>query len=1666
MKSQVAPPQVIEVVSEVVSKSASEVMSGAKSKVAGIVLSEFRGIMAPEVFACVRGKVEDEITDFVKGIKSRFAKADRNRYIFHHGKSEFVCSTPEELYVLMRKKLNPKYSFSIAINGKLLRQNCSFEDYGLRMLVVYRLEVTLHLLKAGSLPQSMDIDIHKTLQKYSHQSVEELITLIDERQNTIAKTFVVQAGSLSQVESALTLLKSLMGNNIPPFISKLIEDIVLLIIQLVRSRSKGDVLLSLLVFTKLRVEGPILSAEMFEKLVVKFGNLFSEFQVQSDEDDVTFTQRCFKEARWVLDQYDLVKDCKAVRKLRKLCLYILSLGLFEKLGITFKTFNYTRVEESILRKKYKPGVDFVYTLFDAAMFLCENGYQCMISGSLDPILHGSSAYQKWMEMATRLRVQSKFMSNPEPHGFDRHNFLCELRDCIDKGKSIVKYANDMDPVDKRLCSGMLNEMQLILANEITLRSAQKARKAPFVVLLHGASSIGKSTLENMLMFQYGKCFNKPIDSEYKYTRNYLDQYWPGYNSTQWFLVLDDMAWMRPSIATNGDLSVMELIMIANNVPYVPTQADLPDKGKTPLLVDAVVGTTNKKDLNAYHYFQTPFAAQRRLPFVIDVAVKKEFARFECMLDSSKTMPIDGEWPNYWNFVVSRVVPASTTEFDHQGKYEVLHEFDHIDDLLAWYATEANNHREIQEKVMNSLNEMKALDVCTKCYKLTTKCECLEVQADDDEIILYEDFHRVLGVTQERLPAPENADFGEMTWLNYMKCVMFGVFMRLYVSDLSLWFTRKAIYNTIFYQWLQKTVIGIDTDLNFLLYCSGRAGRAVENRFPRMREALSYAKIFSIVIGIGAVWKLHKVFFSKPNIEVNGSNISKDIGRAPEPRSDEKQNVWYKEYHSVSEFDVQPKSTSWASLENTAVISKVSTNCIKLGVHLDTGIRRICAFGLGGHVYVTNNHAFPKNQTYTVELTRGLKDQGVNSNMVIKISACDMCRFPDRDLVFFRIRNLPPVKDISGLLPKQSIRGTFEGTLIARDRDGLVQTKQVANIRKEFIAFCDAELGFNHNNQAWVGIPSSQCVVGDCGSVLLSKGGIGPIIMGIHFGTYDGKCCANFITIDDYNVALKKFGFVVQCGEPKLNTSTIVNNVGKLHFKSPIRYIEQGVANVYGSFDNAQRSGGTSKVAKTFIADHLISTGEYKIEFGAPVMKGWEPWRHALVEMVNPVVEIDNQILDACMEEYYNDVVSNLPEAELREIFVYDNFTAVNGAAGVAYVDSINRKSSMGFPWRKSKKHFLHAVPARDGLNEPVDFDAEIWERVDGIISGYEEGVRAMPVFTGSLKDEALKFSKIESKKTRVFAGAPIDWSLVVRKYLLGFVRVMQRNKFVFEAAPGTNAMSKEWTDIFRYVTKFGEDRIIAGDYGAYDKVMSPGIILAAYRVIYKICEKAGYSEKELRVLQGIAEDTAFPLMNMNGDLIEFYGSNPSGHPLTVIINCIAGSLYMRYCYAVLNPDGVSCKNFKKHVKLMTYGDDNIMGVSKDISWFNHTSIMNALASVNITYTMADKEAESIPFINIEEASFLKRSWRYDEESKLYMCPLEEKSISKMLTIGVATKEPPKKQALEIITAAISEYFFYGREKFENRRQFLISVAEKCKLLDYETENSFPSWEMLMRRFTS
>nr|WPR18017.1 MAG: structural polyprotein [Chemarfal virus 32] len=1459
------------------------------------------------------------------------------------------------------------------------------------------------------------------------------------------------------------------------YIIKLIENILTFIRLITKAQNASDYTFAVAVFAQCRANKSLttLLLEQWNKIMV--------LSLQDGDD----TNNLGK-LKDLLSKYESIKKLPIFTKLYRFLMYCIGTSIFEKMGVKFNTKRFFQIEEAAIKKEFCLGPDFIHCMLDTIVFISETGYQCMVTGSISPMFHHESTYDKWIADGEVLRIQAKYITNPEPHGFTVFDFLSRLDDTVDRGKTIVKFLGKGDS-GAMIVRRLLCDLENIRADCKTKRLAQQERKAPFAVLVHGGSSVAKSQFTKLLFYHYGKMFNLPIDDEYKYTRNAFDQYWTNFNSSQWCLQLDDIAYLHPNNSPGCDPSLTEMLQVINNVPYVPTQADLADKGKTPVRARFVIATSNTQTLNAETYFACPLAVQRRLPFVITIEPKKEFARDGGpMIDPAK-IPLshDGQYPDLWKITVKKVVPTLANKAKlHMGQtaeLEVIGIYENIYDFLKWFSKISRAAEGTQDQAMKCDRDMRTVRLCHHDIPLHVCDECSqELVLQSGELVVsdipYIDTPWVRRMN-EYFDCEDDDDsppgykytmdsiYKYIAQMNFFtKLVVLWYYSLLWIMNNFYW--GKALvaflYGRWYFFWIACRLLHIPEMRYICLHLIGyKAYRAV--RTPKaiifcasLAAAVTLIKASRYLIDFSSYFST-----DSPPSELQGA--AADRGSTPPAKGDKQENVWYKDKFECTPFDVTPSSLSRSGWSLDQAISHISTNCVAYTVRARLGEiikekygRALC---IGGHTYLFNNHCVPFD-VFELEIIFQYKKDGVTQNFTTLVTPIQLQRFPQQDLLLIQLPSIPPKKDIRNMFAKSTYEGRFDGTYLSRSHDGSLKTNIFKAPRLVHgYSYEDADRDVSILTNVWEGKVSTPTVDGDCGSILLVSTAMGPQILGIHaLGGLSSSSIAFSVTSEFIsNISTSIFSN----SSPTLQVGGYKKELVDLNLKSTVRYIEEGTAIVYGSLAGF-RQWPKSRVCKTLTSDIAVRDG-YTRNTGPPVMNSYVPWRRALLDMTRPVTHIDLTLLDHCVKQFSNDIITQLTQDDLDELIVYDLNTAINGRPGLAYVDKMPRNTSAGFPFTKSKKYFLEAIEPFGDYQHPVKVTPEIEKEMDHIITQYESNYVYCPVFVGSLKDEPTSFKKIQDGKTRVFCGAPLPWSLVVRMYLLSTIRVIQKNRFLFEAGPGTIAQSKEWDDIYNHITQFGTDRIVAGDYGKFDKRMPASVILAAFDIIKNILVHAGWDEKDLRVVSGIAEDTAFPTISFDGDLIRCYGTNPSGHPLTVIINGLANSLYVRYCYATNHPLR-TCSDFKENIALMTYGDDMIMGVNQECSWIDHTKMQKVLADIDIEFTMAEKTATSIPFINISEATFLRRSWRFEPELGLMVCPIEHASIEKMLTMCVRSKTISLElQALEVLDTACREYFWYGKAIFTLKRALFLGWIEELDLFPY-MERDLPAWEQLIGEF--
>ncbi|AMB17481.1 predicted replication-associated polyprotein [Delisea pulchra RNA virus] len=594
--------------------------------------------------------------------------------------------------------------------------------------------------------------------------------------------------------------------------------------------------------------------------------------------------------------------------------------------------------------------------------------------------------------------------------------------------------------------------------------------------------------------------------------------------------------------------------------------------------------------------------------------------------------------------------------------------------------------------------------------------------------------------------------------------------------------------------------------------------------------------------------------------------------------------------------------------------------------------------------------------------------------------------------------------------------------------------------------------------------------GMCGSVVTGRGP-SPFIVGLHlagnqengFG-YCGK-----LTQGKLQDALQKLdkipGVCRAVASSPLCTMQMGKEFGPLreaHQKACVRQLDDDAKFKFFGDHSLGRSHYSSVVITSVISDKVSKIMNLDKVHGPPQdMKNKKHWMRNMEMRTDTVWGFRNDVLKRAYVDYQNQIVRAVQPLLAKQVFKIGDDENACGVDGVVGINAVNFKTSMGFPLSKKKELYVQdSQRERDDISALRDVDQEVWDLVEEMESELLAGKRCNTIFRGSLKDEPTKIGK---DKVRVFQACSFAFSLLVRRYFLMLSKLVQENTESFECAVGLNCESPEWTQLMDYVLKYGKERVIAGDYKAFDSKMSPQVMLMSFKVLINLAQMSGnYDEDDLQVMRGIATEICYPICEYDGSLIEFWGSNPSGHPLTVIINGMTNSIYMRYAYFVIYPK--TKDPFAKVMALITYGDDNYGSVNRRYAQFTHTRIAEEFAKVGIEYTMADKEAQSQAYVHAEQTGFLKRKPIWDDDLGEYRAPVDENSIQKMLHCHMKSKVLTENEsAMEAIENAARAYFQYPREEHERRRVQLEQVIDECNLRHLRRE-PLPTYDERLQEY--
>lgn len=1339
--------------------------------------------------------------------------------------------------------------------------------------------------------------------------------------------------------------------------------------------------------------------------------------------------------------------------------------------------------------------------------LFTNFFQCVSTGKWSDFFHCESTYEKWYN--DNLEIERRFAERIIPN--DAHDLITRAELLLKQGREMIEVMRKIKGSKSELLA--VNSRYLrtyeLYSKFVGSVAATELRRTPFCLQISGKSKIGKTSFMKVCEIQYANLFGKDKNVE-SYVRQSADRFWDAFQSNQWSVIFDDVCAHNPSVVVGVDEFHKDILHICNNVPKMAECASLEDKGTKPILCDLIQVTTNIPDLHAGHYFYDTAALFRRLQYRVNLELRPEFVGSDGFLDPQK-IPHSDAFPDLWFITIEKAVTRTSPSCPDRemGCWEIMPENVRMNmwQFLNWYRLATQRHVDTQNQFLINMRKLKETCMCSSCglpmanHPSGVECEILTYQAGEDtELIPFAemqfpevnqafDWSQFIPDWSAWIPSRESIPLEFMLFtmkifnslLNKRKVLESAWIIRIYhaMTFLKSYFCAKIVFRMLA-QW--NMFLGLPCAILFWMVCHplsilnalGWANEAViyENLVTSVQlylamkvadtaESIRLAgrlafqsmggttKLLLIIgvltTGVVALMALLRSLFPAEETEqrtVYQGGLNLKPGREPE-------NVWRMHDYKCSALDIPRPSSSLKSGSEDEIVSYFHRFLVRVTFRWTTSdptkyrVTGGTGIFLGGQEILFPTHFMEKPEGgiefHSVSVFYAVRHNVVKHGMC-RATEHSVRQF-DQEMSILSFPAMPAQRAIETAIPgKEMLNYIGPGLRIGRDIEGVLHVDRLKVIRSVYVK----------NEPHWVAGEGDLAITdrGDCGSILLALTPSGPVLVGVHMWLAILPSRASLA----YNMCGRSFGDIISSSVPKLDNLGKVGELVPLHTKSPIQFLDDlDGMQVFGSFTGF-RTSTKSRVCETIGAPILKEKYGFVHTHGPPVMKGREvKFLHlqSFRKINASICEYEAELACAVFLDHV------LKYSEDWKVYMLTQHDAINGVPGVRFIDRIPMSTSCGFPYKTPKFKKITPIVDGDWTSELV-LDDDIQADVDFILDRWAQGKRAMPVFSAALKDEARKFSKIASKSTRVFYGGPVGLILAERMVFSWFTRLVQTNPLVFMQAPGMDATGSQWDLLFRHLNQ--SENWIAGDMKEFDISMIIQILRMSYKFIIVLSQHLGAEPEHVKMMKAASEDLICPLVDYFGDLVMGTGKNPSGHALTVIINGLVNALYMIWCYIRLHPNSDIANRYQTlrmgeqfftDVRAIFYGDDNLMNVRSGVEWFNHTAISELLGSRGVIYTMADKDRESVPYISSAEVSFLKRSFRYEEEVCGYVAPLEIDSVRKALMLTIPSKVVSLEKAYaDCIVSQNDTMWHHGRKVFEEFQIILNDLIDSLALREY------------------
>lgn len=1458
-----------------------------------------------------------------------------------------------------------------------------------------------------------------------------------------------QAGKLGLADK-FAIYKSVLGNALGDSKDVLIfvESIMLLGINIYQCTTVKHMVTVLVAFVHAAVRMPVLAGDIVDEITGTFASMEDGY-MSSDSD---FELQAGFDFKSLFTHWTAVCNSELAIKLKRIVGMFVSLGVCQSCSIPFtldfynKLFGEGMFSSVIGSDIMGYAVDFCIMLYDRGLEAWNTGNIWSLFGD-SAIVKADADYIKLVGarqhyMSSSIRLSSDFA--------DEHDYCLRLSVCQEVYGRALKASKAL-PI-RSFYTSKLSMLAQIEADIQHYDQANAIRKAPFALLLFGNPGTGKTTVLNELSNLLLRVNGLESNANTKVSLNSNDKYQSEYRSHHKVVVLDDIS--NTSAAKVQESPLRLIIDMVNNDPKMALNADVAMKGRIAFKPLIVLGTTNIKCLQSGVFSVAPHAVLRRFNYIITFKVRPEFAK-DGMIDPAKMV---NDVNDAWLFTVEKSVmnaedPSKLTFRTHVEPGIGPCVDISLHQLFKLVGAASVEHLKQQQRLVDVASSAFDRPLCPHSSIASICPQCMEPQSGIDTVVhrvraLHNGFAAFCGA--HLAPRPNKvgwltrkiSDAVAAKIINERKFIM-GFFSFQFVSSICAYLIGMVGLKLLLLSGLTSPIVASVAYGTLHNIVSDSLSNETTNRIKKAADKIWLSGIVQVSVVLGAVVMFRKVYMLLFGLRLQGAIVS-----APVRDAVQKQDVWLKPHIEKPDPVTDLRGATLEQL--TGVIERHMKRARFIHGTIEGRFSCCNILPCKSNCYFVPYHVLKSGYT-SVELISSV-NTSLSPNRVIKFLPTQWRRIGDSDMCLLTLPSAGAVRDLTALFPTNYTRVRGRGVHLSYDVDMNFSATNTTYSPELFD--CPGIGTYEAVRFVMHGAVTS---LGMCVSPILSTFG-GLYIVGLHTmgvtGSPDGMAAcllrqdidATFDALygsdNDLNFEVLSVG-----GWSFQNSYEDIQLLGGLHKNSPFNFMETGgPIKLYGAHTGKRRHF-KSEVVDSYIAPFVKDVFGMDQMYGPPKnISNWKPWHADAVGLLS-IRDVDAGLLTLA----YRDILRSQDEFIDKYSLGYlqskvhpiplENVLA--GADGVSAVDRMDLNTSTGWPYNRPKKEFISLYDGEvAGISSPLQLSEELRKEVDDLERKYLSGYRGHCIFRVSLKDEPTKLGK---EKVRTIAGSPLALTILCRKYYLMIIKLIREHPYEFESAVGVNAYGDEWHGLVTHIQRFGEDRVVAGDFAMYDTLMSSMITYTGFKLLIRLARFAGYSEDQLRIMRGIATDICEPVYEYNGEFISVVGSNASGHGLTVIINNFGNMLYQRMSYYD-QYEGKPPGDYNKFVSALNFGDDNLFGVSPAASEFGHTSMQRSLEKWGLKYTMADKVSESKQYISLSEATFLKRGFRFSADLSRYVAPIEKSSIFKNLLSSRGSKAVcPEQLAADSISMAASEYFLHGEEEYSEFVRCINKVIELSNL---------------------